>query len=75
MISSKLLDQPRRGLIIDAEDPPLFAEVVTYLRHGVPIHYYWKPGYTYWLDPASMYSVSLFLEPSNGTIVHTNQPK
>lgn len=57
--SSGLLDLPRRGLIIQAQNPPPFMEIVMYLRHRVPVHYYWTVGCVHWLDPAALLSVDI----------------
>lgn len=61
--SSGLLDLPRRGLIIQAQNPPPFADIVIYLRHQVPVHYYWTAGCVHWLDPAALLSVDIHAAP------------
>jgi hypothetical protein len=59
MESSGLLGLPRRGLIIDAQNPPSFKDVVSYLHHSVPVHYYWQTNCVHWLDPTATQSVDL----------------
>ncbi|KAG2038741.1 hypothetical protein BDR03DRAFT_1009492 [Suillus americanus] len=68
--SSRLLNLPRRGLIINAQDPPPFSDVISYLQHRIPVHYYWEPGCIYWLDPAATHSVNLFPDFSHCVTSH-----
>ncbi|KIK36125.1 hypothetical protein CY34DRAFT_16598 [Suillus luteus UH-Slu-Lm8-n1] len=62
--SSGLLGLPCRGLIIQAQNPPPFADIVIYLHHQVPIHYYWTTGCVHWLDPAALLSMDIHAAPS-----------
>ncbi|KAG1766596.1 hypothetical protein EDD22DRAFT_950523 [Suillus occidentalis] len=61
--SSGLLDLPRRGLIIQAQNPPPFEDIVIYLHHQVSVHYYWTTGCIHWLDPAALLSVDIHAAP------------
>ncbi|KAG1863907.1 hypothetical protein F4604DRAFT_1929029 [Suillus subluteus] len=45
-----------------ANDPPPFSDVISYIQHRIPVHYYWESGCIYWLDPAATRSVNLFPE-------------
>jgi hypothetical protein len=63
--SCGLLDLPHRGLIIQAQNPPPFADIIMYLRHQVPVHYYWTAGCVHWLDPAALLSIDIRATPSS----------
>ncbi|KAG1722152.1 hypothetical protein EDB19DRAFT_1916829 [Suillus lakei] len=65
--SSYLLGCPHRGLIIDSQNPPPFRDIVMFLCHKVPVHYYWMLGCVHWLDPAALQSVDMHAQPARSS--------